>query len=99
MKAHRFKGKHTSRLEVTLKFESELRQNIDNAIRQEVGQDANILEFFEYKEQHIQRIYADQKLKLLDEWKKKGRSTAFNKEPFQMLLHQKYFSKTSTPQP
>lgn len=92
-KAHRFKSKIVSREEVQKRFDAELNQRIDDAVRAEVGNDASIYQFFDHKRLHYERIYATESLRLLDEYEKKGRSTKFNGQSWMELLYKKYFSK------
>lgn len=92
----RFKGMRFSsptREEMEKKFNTELSSRITARIA-ELTKGAGILKKLEYQGEKGEPIRVEEKLKLLDEWHKKGIPTRFNTESYQDLLIKKYFPKT-----
>jgi hypothetical protein len=92
----RFKGMRFSsptREEMEERFNTELRSRVTARIA-EITNGGGIYKLLEYQGEKGEPIRAEEKLKLLDEWHKKGIPTRFNTESFQDLLIKKYFPKT-----
>jgi hypothetical protein len=88
-KPHRLKFRSPLKHEVEKEFNDELFRRVYNRIDHETA-GAGMLEYFEYKFRYFERIRVEEKIKLLEEWEKKGRATLFNEEKIGELIYKKY---------
>ena len=72
-KAHRLRFHWPSRADVKREFNTELEQRVSKRLKLEMSKEDAFFDRLDWEKEHRPKLQAQEKLKLMDEWEKKGR--------------------------